>query len=124
MTEYERGLHDGWELGRQVLELKAETVYKTFGVSKREVFNEFTPVEVLNKLEYIDSKLSVGDEVRFNSGLKALVTYVDDTNANFVLDDGSVVCGSACWSYVEKTGRHFPEIESLLSVMKERSDNA
>lgn len=73
-------------------------------------------------LHPLDDKIRVGDEVRNNIvESRGIVTFVwQDGDVNVVIENGTV--GMWVKGMVERTGRHFDEVEALLRKMRGEDD--
>lgn len=66
-------------------------------------------------------KIQVGDEIETPSGLKGyVVNFTDDELVHYVSSEGRF--GTMGMSAVSKTGRHFPEIATVLEKMRGEQD--
>lgn len=120
---YKAGLADAWEATKKIALMDTETsenVTGYFGLFN--IMNNLTASEAIAKIkEYEDSKqeIKVGDEVGW-IGDRYTVTYIDVDETYADLIDCS--CGSVCERIaikdLDKTGRHFPEIASVLQKMR------
>lgn len=117
---YEQGLSDAWEAERKVVALSTVDRRKVFGSEYMySILEKHTASEAIEKLkayEQEQNEIQVGDEVITDSG-KAVVMGVGPVHFEYVYADGS--SGYDEVKNVKKTGRHFPEIVSVLQKMKE-----
>lgn len=133
---YENGLKEAWELAKTIATrdgMSFEKISECFGVSSFTEVYEMDVKEALQKYrEYMQkqkeeaekSELRVGDEIQRinNPSVKVIVTK-KDSRMWFGFDSaGSVGYGlvkefSNC---LEKTGRHFDQIENIFEEMKKQ----
>ena len=120
---YEDGLKDAWETARKIAELDTDEQKKLFGCFGISfVAHEFSAHEAIEKIrqyEQEQEEIKVGDEVDWN-GDRYVVTYIDVDETYVDVIDCS--CGSVCDRLaikgITKTGRHFPEIATVLEKMR------
>lgn len=123
---YQKGLDDAWECARKINCIPSDGGIS--GIDLDDIFNidsnctimkDFSASEALKKIKaYEDEhKIRAGDEVRAWYG-NAIVTRVDEKakTANFFYQTGENGCDY--FSNLERTGRHFDEIEELLGKMR------
>lgn len=140
---YEQGLNDAWECARKIaIEMSIENMQSCGLISSSDdeyeyscgVIRNYSASEAMAKIkEYEESKkLHVGDEIKFEFGGVGLYNAI---GVIFRIDDDGylhILSGNNDPDYatlgldphrdtvhVEKTGRHFPQIEEVLNAMKE-----
>lgn len=117
-ASYQEGLSDAWEAARKVVALSTVDRRKVFGSEYMySILEKHTASEAIEKLKAYEQEeqIQVGDEVITASG-KAVVTGVGPVHFEYVYADGSN--GYDEVKNVKKTGRHFPEIASVLEKMR------
>ena len=132
---YEQGLNDAWECANKIMNMSCGELSEIFPDSQGFPFEECSASEAIAKIEkYEESKkLHVGDEIKFEFGGVGLYNAI---GVIFRIDDDGylhILSGNNDPDYatlgfdphrdtvhVEKTGRHFPQIEEVLNAMKER----
>lgn len=100
-----------------VMTNKKGTLYGIKGF-KSLVFDEYG-LDMLKRVD-ADDEFQVGDEVVHTTGVRAVITFEAEANDGFlcVMDaEGHTYRWSS--DNVEKTGRHFDEIEKLLRKIGE-----
>jgi len=127
---YQEGIFEAWEAARKILfnpddgGMSAIDVNEVFGESSWTVMKDFSASEVAAKIkEYEDSKqkIKVGDEVEAVSG-KAVIIHISDNKdkARYIYSDSTLGFDDIC--NLSKTGRHFPEIATVLEKMRNESN--
>lgn len=123
---YEQGLIDAWEAARIIVlsqkdgGLSVEAVKKIFGLPFSEVIlKDFDAAEAIAKIKAYEEKeaeIKVGDVV-ISDNDQIIVTYTKGGNIIGITEDGFArICIA---KDIEKTNRHFPQVEELLKAMKE-----
>lgn len=136
---YQRGLNDAWEAAIKICEeeefggLPMDVVEDLFGkCDLNTAMSRYTASEAISKIREYENKrekgeIRIGDEVIWNR--KHYIVFAvkqsekDDDGRTFnkcklIAPDGN---SDALWvsaKVVEKTGRHFPQIEEVLSEME------
>lgn len=125
---YQRGLDDAWEAARIIYGMNKDTrLVTTAFVHYETVFDNYSASEAIAKIkEYeekqTDDEIRVGDEVYIKTdGCKGIVWGIEDVDfENF---GEYLVFGGTSTMYhgehLEKTGRHFDQIEEVLKQMQE-----
>ena len=125
---YQRGLADAWEAARKIANLvsgEQKRLFGCFGIYS--VAHEFSAAEAIEKLktyeqEQEQEEIKVGDEVEnTQTGVKFIVTHQWENNRGEQGVSGlNYECSafSTALDLVRKTGRHFPEIASVLQKMR------
>lgn len=118
---YEKGLDDVWECIKKIQDTPEKVRVEIFGNwAMPNIVRKHTASEAMAKIKaYEDEhKIRVGDEVKAWYG-NAIVTHVDEKakTANFFYITGDSGCDYL--KNIERTGRHFDEIEVLIEKMKE-----
>lgn len=137
-TAYENGLHDAWEIAKKIECMDgydSDELIEMFGTDGIEsIFKRYTASEVLEKVKaYEEQKakafnnaVEVGDEIvvkvpHTNREISGIIYKIELDHANTTL---MYYCFSFADSHVyiipydktiTKTGRHFPQITSLMS---------
>ena len=88
---------------------------RTTGI-REAIREEHCPLNEVTEAE--KDPLKVGDVI-FQDGDFGIVTWIDDNNIIVMWDDGS--SGYHDSGDVEKTGKHFDEIERIMEKLKEMS---
>ena len=120
---YEDGLKDAWEAVGKIYNMCSDVRHKIFKENLiRKILSIYSASEVIEKIrqyEQEQEEIKVGDEVEWN-GDRYVVTYIDVDETYVDVIDCS--CGSVCDRLaikgITKTGRHFPEIASVLQKMR------
>jgi len=125
---YEKGLSDAWEAARKICTnwvLPDSVLSEIFGMNKTidDIMKENTASEAIEKIRQYEQKkeeIKVGDEVELKCGVRPAI-YMQGTKGSdeiyLLFKDGS--CGLHSKSEIErKTGRHFPEIATILEKMR------
>lgn len=123
---YRKGLSDAWECARKINCIPSDGGMS--GIELDDIFNmdsnctimkDFSASEALEKIKaYEDEhKIRVGDEVKAWYG-NAIVTCVNEKakTANFFYKTGESGCDYL--KNIERTGRHFDEIEAMMEKMR------
>lgn len=129
-TTYEQGLADAWTAARKLIcgysIMQTREILQNTEISRAsDVFNNHTPAEAIAKIkEYEDKQkeIKVGDEVcrKDRKDCKFVVTAMTKDKLCFDCISKQGVFYQICDpNLIEKTGRHFPQIEELLKAMKE-----
>ena len=114
-----------WEFAKTLdVGITIEELYSIFG--DEDFYNNYTYKEAKKKYEEWkkpkEEVFCVGDEIEYFFGMKAIITFIKDTDdeISIIFKDGSTDCMMKSelkdW---KKTGRHFPNIVELLEEMKE-----
>lgn len=133
--EYQRGLADAWEAARKISTANIdggfswEVMNNIFGTEiPSKIFKTLTASEAIEKIRQYEQRqeeqIKVGDEVEMKCGVSPAI-YMQGTNGSdkiyLLFNDGS--CGIHCRDEIGcKTGRHFPEIASVLEKMRGEQD--
>lgn len=122
---YQKCLSDAWEAARKLQEIDMNTIHEIFGwvARKRDVFITYTASEVIEKIRQYEQKkqeFHVGDEFENGSGKRFVILKMDGAEIDRYIDEeGKTYCMSQKYKVMRKTGRHFPEIATVLEKMKE-----
>lgn len=137
---YEQGMIDAWAAAEKITIMDESKVISLFNKcyyslnTKGQVFQKYFPQEAVEKLkEYSrESDIRVGDEVVYSSPhgnknpmvITRITQDMSDGTCSFdaIYQDGTINEDGAL-RLVEKTGRHFDEIEKLLGKMNEGENN-
>ncbi len=124
---YQQGAEDMRKALRLLIDcdedcLTIPDIFKTFREgSYHAVVRKHPAMEIIEKIRQYEQKqeeIQVGDEIETPSGLKGyVVNFTDDELVHYVSSEGRF--GTMGMSAVSKTGRHFPEIATVLAKMKE-----
>lgn len=129
----EAGIKDGkceaWEAARKIWDYDLDTLKEIFGKAamRMDIYKLFTASEVIEKLKAYEhgTEIKVGDEAEnAQTGVKFIVTHLWKNNRG---EQGVSRFNRECSAFsttlslVVKTGRHFPEIASVLEKMRENT---
>jgi hypothetical protein len=125
----EDGIHDGmcdaWEAARKVadywMHCRSVELFNTPDIIK--IFENKTASEAIEKLKAYeqDAEIKVGDEVIATSGKAVIVGINDDKDkVRYIYPDSTLGFDNIC--NLTKTGRHFPEIATVLEKMRGEQD--
>ena len=128
--EYERGIAYAWEGARKVIKLKVSERLALFDGMTYETIMEKDPSEVMQKLKdreekkkAEESKINVGDEVisidRKSVGVFYEPFVVTGISRGEVTGVGAKYTHTMLEKDVRKTGRHFPEIATVMERLIE-----
>lgn len=130
MKTYEDGLNEAWEAARKVVEMgeydRKNVVFVRLDDGEFP-FKKYSASEAITRIKEYENRIEVGDEVH---------TIYDDTPmvvVNIFNEDVTgekrvvsvSISGIVSTRYVEeleKTGRHFPQIEEVLKQMQEGNE--
>lgn len=124
-ADYQRGLNDAWETAREVFGMTIQELYDAFGEDGLCLLQKTTVAEALARIRAYEEaqKIHVGNEVTCKGyGGKAVVTHVNDKDATILHWLGGASCVKK--DHLTKTGRHFPEVATLLDKMKGDADES
>jgi len=122
---YQKGLDDAWECAKKINCIPRDGGLS--GIELDDIFNmdsnciimkEFSASEAMERIKDYKEKqngIRVGDEVKATLG-NAIVTYVTEEVAEYIYWSGTY--GGDYLENLERTGRHFGEIETLLEKMR------
>jgi hypothetical protein len=140
---YEQGLNDAWECARKIaVEMSIENMQSCGLISNSDeeyeyscgVIRDYSVSEAIAKIKEYEEKekFHVGDEIKFEFGGVGLynaigvIVRIDDDDYLYVLSGNNDpdyttirINPHRDTVHVEKTGRHFPQIEEVLNAMKE-----
>lgn len=124
---YQKGLDDAWECARRITCLPQDGGISNSGLDAifeisniQEIMKNFSVSEAMERIKAYEEEqngIRVGDEVKATLG-NAIVTYVTEEIAEYIYWSGKY--GGDYLENLERTGRHFGEIETLLE--KERGE--
>ena len=129
---YKAGLSDAWEAARKICSsdrMTSDMRKAIFGWSLSEiVMDKVTASEAIEKLKAYEqeqgAEIKVGDEVELKCGVRPAIYMQGSKRFDeiyLLFNDGS--CGVHSKSEIErKTGRHFPEIATILEKMRGEQD--
>jgi hypothetical protein len=122
---YQRGLSDAWEAAKKLWDLKGEMIKAFRKYSVFDILNCYTASEVIEKLKQYEQdkeEIKVGDEVRnIKGGWIAVVSNIDGECMTLMDTNGALGDGYDVNRFT-KTGRHFPEIATVLEKMRGEQD--
>lgn len=123
---YQRGLNDAWEAARWIADTTYDVERKIFDCCYWDVVKTFTAAEAIEKLKAYEQEqekeFKVGDEFENGSGKKFVVLKMNGKEIDRYIDvDGKTYCMTVKYKEMRKTGRHFPEIATVLEKMREES---
>jgi len=126
---YDAGLDDAWKAARKIANMPYNEEEKAFGSGGWAFIEKHTASEAIEKIRQYEQEkkekeeqIQVGDEVNAPFG-KAIVVNVDSVAEKiwFLYADGH-----GGFDFFKdaptKTGRHFPEIATVLEKMREESN--
>jgi len=119
---YQRGLADAWEAARKIAKLdtdEQERLFGCFGIYT--VAHEFSAHEAIDKIRQYEQEQEyrVGDEFENGGGHKFIVLKMDGKEIDRYIDgDGKTYVMKEKYRVMRKTGRHFPEIATVLEKMR------
>lgn len=124
---YKNGLSDAWEAATKILKANWRERNGTFGAVTllEDIFLDNTPAEAIEKIrqyeQELENEFKVGDEFENEkSGKKFVVLKMNGKEIDRYIDvDGKTYCMTVKYKEMRKTGRHFPEISSVLEKMRE-----
>lgn len=128
MKTYEDGLNEAWELARNITCTstnggKSEKwVNDVFGYQSRSaVMRDFSAKTALEMVYEREMTIKVGDEVKEHNGRLGVV--IESPYYGGYTNEVMVLWGNGCpvvykKQDLEKTGRHFSEIEDVLKQMQ------
>lgn len=131
---YKVGLADAWEAARKLSLMSPEEAEQVFpGAGKYNRFNlGYSGVEAIEKIrqyEQEQEELGIqkyfknGEEVINADGTKAVILHVSEDNYCQVYTENGCIENWHIHTYkFYKTGRHFPEIASVLEKMRGEQD--
>lgn len=135
MKTYEQGLEDAWEAARAIGKstkdggLDLHELVQIFGTPfTTSIFNRFTAAEAIVKMKTYEEEhqeIKVGDEVcrKDRKDCKFVVTAMTKDKLCFDCISKQGVFYQICDpNLIEKTGRHFPQVERLLEAMNNEGD--
>lgn len=131
---YQQGLADAWEAARKIASYDAGQNYVIFGRHFTNVtLNTFTASEAIEKIRQYEQKqeeqIQVGDEVGYygvadehgNVNYSGVVLEIREEDYLVMEKDGKTYPLKKKF-VLTKTGRHFPEIASVLEKMRGEQD--
>lgn len=117
---YEDGLKDAWEAARKIDHMSDEDIKNVFGCGFSAVFETIGASEAIEKIrqyEQEQKEIKVGDEVKTEDGQKMVIAAIVNKDFAGLADDGRFMYGTLDET-ITRTGRHFPEIASVLQKMR------
>ena len=130
---YQKGLSDAWEAARKIIHMPEGDLLNIFTecysavCTALQVILKYDASEAIEKIrqhEQEQEEIKVGDEVTLKCGVRPAI-YMQGTKGSdeiyLLFNDGS--CGLHSKSEIErKTGRHIPEIATILEKMRGEQD--
>lgn len=122
---YRKGLSDAWECIKKIQDTSVKVRVEIFGDwATPSIMQKHTASEAIAKIKAYEEdqkQIRVGDEVKAWYG-NAIVTRVDEKakTANFFFKTGESGCDY--FRNIERTGRHFDAVETLLEILRESED--
>lgn len=126
---YNRGLADAWDAARKIIHMPEGDLLNIFTecysavCTALQVLLKYDASECIEKIQAYEQEkeeINVGDEVIDHTQSKAYTGFVIEVQSADVLKMMSLKDGiwSVRRSNVDKTGRHFDEVEKLLEAMR------
>lgn len=124
--EYQQGLNDAWEAARKIIGMPEsdlldlfDGVYSTLCTSVQVIlkYDAFDSIHRIKKYEDSKLEITVGDEVKTEDGLKMVIAALINKDFAGLSDDGKFMFGELDGT-ITRTGRHFPEIATVLKKMR------
>ncbi len=124
---YKAGLADAWEAARKIIRMPEGDLLNLFDVyssvcTSVQVILKYDASEAIAKIKgYEDGKQEyhVGDEFENGNGKKFIVLKMDGKEIDRYIDgDGKTYVMDVKYRVMRKTGRHFPEIATVLEKMR------
>lgn len=136
---YDAGLDDAWKAARKIWKYDPTTLKEIFGeeVMRMDWFMKVTASEVIEKifayeqaqkeLEQEQEEIKVGDEVAFHHDdgrpdTVVVITYIGQDGFIDGMDGRGTQYAHKNPKKWTKTGRHFPEIATILEKMRGEQD--
>ena len=126
---YENGLNDAWEAAREIATIPYDKGEIIFGATGWHIIMKYTASEVIAKIKAWKEKkqeIKVGDEVTFRHDygpdIVVVVTYIGQDGFIDCMDGRGSQYAHKNPKRCTKTGRHFPEIATVLEKMREGQD--
>lgn len=129
---YENGFENGmivaWDAAKKIALMDTETsenVTGYFGLFR--IMENLTPMQAIEKIRQYEqeqeNEFKVGDEFENESGKKFVVLKMNGKEIDRYIDvDGKTYCMTVKYKEMRKTGRHFPEIATVLKKMRGEQD--
>jgi len=123
---YQRGLADAWEAAKKIALMDIETsenVTGYFGLFR--IMENLTPMQAIEKIRQYEqeNQFRVGDEFETESGKRFVIVKMNGKEVDRYIDEeGKTYCMIVKYQVMRKTGRHFPEIATVLEKMREESN--
>ena len=119
---YEDGIKGSWDAARKIIcEMDHEDHMKIFGGDNLDYIFALSPTTVIKKLKAYEQEQEyrVGDEFEIGDGQKFIVLKMDGKEIDRYIDgDGKTYVMKEKYRVMRKTGRHFPEIATVLEKMR------
>lgn len=119
---YEDGIKGSWDAARKIIcEMDDEDRMKIFGGDNLDYIFALSPTTVIKKLKAYEQEQEyrVGDEFEIGDGQKFIVLKMDGKEIDRYIDgDGKTYVMKEKYRVMRKTGRHFPEIATVLEKMR------
>lgn len=123
---YNKGLEDGrnevWEWLKKFGKMRANEAKRLYGYNGElwEIFDNFTPQEVLLKLEEYEkeqNEIKVGDVIEYD-GIQAIVMDIDAVDNVALFTENACIESWLPQCTCKKTGKHI-DVSSILQQIKE-----
>ena len=121
---YQRGLNDAWDAAKKIGNMPYDEEEKAFGLCGWVFIAKHTASEAIEKIRQYEQekgKIQIGDEVEAVYG-KAVVIEILGNNKSVIYMYHNASTGVSGIDKVTKTGRHFPEIATVLEKMRGEQD--
>lgn len=124
--EYQQGLNDAWDAARKIISMPEsdlldlfDNVYSTLCTSVQVIlkYDAFDSISRIKKYEDSKLEIMVGDEVETEDGMKMVIVALINKDFAGLGDDGKFMFGELDGT-ITRTGRHFPEITTVLKKMR------
>lgn len=121
---YNRGLEDAWKLARKIIldeedgGMSFNKIFKIYARGEVDILKDFSPQDVMKKLEAYENEISVGDVLKTNYGTGVAINIFIPENSQkrsvYVLyEDGAI----GLVDEYEETARHI-DIQQILKQIE------
>jgi hypothetical protein len=121
---YQCGLADAWEAARKIVKMPDRDFINSDILDLdpgESIFTKYTASEAIEKIRQYEQEQEyrVGDEFEIGDGQKFIVLKMDGKEIDRYIDgDGKTYVMKEKYRVMRKTGRHFPEIATVLEKMR------